>query len=147
MNSLQGRTDSPKLRNVIPIDTREGEGALDTYRAPHRPGLPALPLIYGLERWLDGFNQPEKAVPPGPSPSALWRAESTNLVEKPLPAQAGPASSHRIPPPPKLPKALQAADADDERWTPTVLNFRVGANQVVVRCRVCPYSGAVRDFG
>lgn len=145
MNSLQSGANPPELHHVIPNDARKGAGELGACQVPPRPGLPQ-PLVYGLERWLAGFNQPEKEVVSGPSPSAPWHAGIANLIGEPLPAQAATARSHRMPPPPKLPGSLQAAEADDAGWTPTVLDFYVGANQVVVRCHVCPYSGAVRDL-
>lgn len=145
MNVLQRRANPPKLHNVIPIDTRRGAGELGTYHVPLGPSHPPPPSVYTLERWLAGFSQPEKSVACGPPPSALWDAEIAKLTEESLPARASPASSHRMPPP-KLPRTIQAAEADDDGWKRIVLDFHVGANHVVVRCQVCPHSGAVRNF-
>ena len=143
MTSLQHRANRLELHHAIHIEAGKSAQHLDRYQLSRRPGLSPQPPIYALERWLAGFNQPEHAVASGPSPSALRYAVVASSVEEPVPAQA---SSHRVPPPPKLPGALQSAEADDDGWTPTSLNFHVGANQLVVRCHVCPYSGAVRDL-
>ncbi len=143
MNTLQVPRSLPELHHSTLAGDQPEE--LGPYQLRPRASFPPVHLGYTLDRWLASFNSPSKATARGVSPSAHWHASNSDSLDESLVETALPAGSRRVPPP-KLPSTIQATDADDDYWKPKVLDFYVGANQVVVRCRVCRYTGAVRDL-
>ncbi len=145
MNTCQVRPGLPKLHHSTFAQAVDHAEDLGPYQLQPGASVPPAHPGYALDRWLARFNSPWKMKALRESPSAFRLASKGDASDQLLPDATSQADSRRVPPP-KSPSNAKATEAEDDGWEPTVLDFYVGANQLVVRCRVCTYTGALRDL-